>query len=513
MTSTRPDGARPPDGPRRMPAPSHHRPLPGPDGPARSTDARRWASLAFIALAQLMITLDATVVNIALPSAQAALHITDADRQWVVTAYTLAFGCLLLFGGRLGDALGHRRALLVGLVGFAGASVLGGAATSGAALVTARAVQGACGALLAPAALALVSLTFPARGERARAFAVYSAVSGSGGALGLLLGGALTQYLDWRWSLYVNVPLTVVAAVGVLVVVAAPPTRLEPRPLDLPGVVLSGAGLVLLVLALADAERGPGAGTVLKAVAALALLVAFVVVESRSPAPLLPLRVLADRTRAGAYLVLTLSVVGLYGVFLFLTYVLQGVQSMDPLRTGLAFLPMVAGLVLGSAAAGTPVAARLGARAQLVLGALVAAAGLLVLTRLQVHSGYFTLIVPAEVLVGLGTGAVFVPAISLGTDGVAADDVGTASATTTAVQQIGGAVGTALLNGVAAGATAAALVGVDPLAPAASGATFGETAAVHGFAVASWWAAGALCAAAAAALLVRPGPGKAQGEP
>src|SRR5438552_13808714 len=269
---------------------------------SRPDGAHRWLGLAFIALAQLMVALDATIVNIALPSAQASLQFSDPQRQWVITAYTLAFGGLLLAGGRVADAIGRKRALLIGLAGFAVASALSGAATNLGTLVAARALQGTFGALLAPSALSLLAVTFTEPHDRARAFAVYGAIAGSGGAAGLILGGLLSQYLDWRWCLYVNVPIALVAAAGCLNLLAdfRPPRRPGFDPL---GVLLGTSGLVALVYGCSEAVLGGwlSASVLGTRVVGVLALVLFVVHEARTASPLLPLHVVLDRNLGGAY--------------------------------------------------------------------------------------------------------------------------------------------------------------------------------------------------------------------
>src|SRR5947208_13498444 len=286
----------------------------------RRPDERRWVALAFIALAQLMAALDATIVSIALPWAQRALGASDAERQWIITAYTLAFGGLLLVGGRIADALGRKRTFLIGLAGFALASALGGSAGTFAMLLVARAAQGAFAALLAPTALSLLAVTFTEPRERARAFALYGAIAGSGAAIGLLLGGILTQYLDWRWCLYVNVPIALVAAIGGWRVLSSGNGGHRQR-FDFPGVVFATGGLVALVYGCTQAvSAGWGSGTVIGLLAAsAALLIGFAVREARAAAPLLPLSIVLDRNRGGAYLAAALAIAGMFGAFLFLT--------------------------------------------------------------------------------------------------------------------------------------------------------------------------------------------------
>jgi EmrB/QacA subfamily drug resistance transporter len=454
-------------------------------------ESSRWTALVFIALAQLVIALDVTVVNIALPSAQADLGMSDGARQWIIAAYTLAFGGLLLFGGRVADLVGHKRTFVAGLGCFALASALGGAAGSGSVLIAARVLQGMCGAVLTPSALALVTTTFTQRTERAKAFGVYSAVASSGLALGLIVGGLVTQYLTWRWAFYLSVPCAVIAGGGALAVVS-PPGRAAPRGrLDVPGALLATTGLVALVLALAEAQdagwRAP-ATTVIAAVAVV-LLATFVAVESRVSAPLLPLRVVTGRSRVGVYLAVFLAIVGLFGLFLFMTYYLQVVRGFSPLYTGLAFLPLVVSLAVGA----TQVAGRLPnvpPRLLMCCGFGLAVAAMLLLTGLRVDSGYLRLVLPAEILLGVGLGMVFVPATNLSTGGVAAADSGVASAVYVTVQQLGAAIGTVILNGVATAATARYAHSHTGAAASAS------VAIVHGFTTAIWWTVVVLVVAA-----------------
>ncbi len=456
---------------------------------------RRWVALIFIALAQLMVVLDATVVNIALPSAQRALGISDGDRQWVITAYTLAFGGLLLFGGRVGDLIGRRLTFLIGLVGFAGASALGGAAYNEGMLFGARALQGAFGAFLAPSALSLLAVTFTAPKERAKAFGIYGAIAGGGAALGLILGGVLTEYLNWRWALYVNVPIAIIGFVGGIVFVREPALGRERARLDVPGLLLVTTGLISLVYGFtrAESEGWSERGVLGLFAAAVVLLVAFVIVEAVTRAPLLPLRVVLERNRGGAYLAVGLSVIGMFGLFLFLTYYLQTVKRYSPVESGLAFLPMTAGMIIGS----TQIAARLmnsvAPRLLMVPGLLVAASGIAMLTRLQVDSAYTGIVLPAELLLGLGLGTAFMPAMNLATVDVHPRDAGVASAMVNTSQQVGGSVGTALLNTIAATATAHYLTAHAAGRPSAA---LAATGLVHGFTVALWWGVGVLVLAA-----------------
>ncbi|MFW6719983.1 DHA2 family efflux MFS transporter permease subunit [Streptomyces sp. MAR4 CNY-716] len=422
---------------------------------AVAADPRRWLALAFIGLAQLMIVLDVTIVNIALPSAQADLDISDGDRQWVITAYTLAFGGLLLLGGRIADYTGRRRAFLAGLVGFAAASAVGGAAPGFGALLGARAAQGAFAALLAPAALSLLTTSFTEQRERARAFGIFGAIAAGGGAIGLVTGGALTEYLDWRWCLYVNVPIAVAAAAGwwVLPADTRPQQR---RKIDVPGALLAVTGLVAVVYGCSEAEsEGWDSGVVLGLLfLGVALLTGFVLYERNAAEPLLPLRVLRSRARGSAFLSIALATVGMFAMFLFLTYYMQVVMGYSALKTGVAFLPLAAGVLAGAGGLAGRLLPKVPPRALIVPGLLCAAAGTGWLATLDAGSSYAAGVLPAELVVGLGMGLVMAPAINYATHGVREEEAGVASATVNTSQQIGGSIGTALLNTVATSATA-----------------------------------------------------------
>ncbi|MER5357802.1 MFS transporter [Streptomyces sp. NPDC002785] len=467
----------------------------------RLPDPSRWKALAFIALAQLMVVLDATIVNIALPHAQTALDISDANKQWVITAYALAFGGLLLFGGRIADLWGRKRTFVVGLIGFALASALGGAAQNQGMLFGSRALQGVFGALLAPAALSLLAVMFTDAKERAKAFGIYGAIAGGGGAVGLILGGFLTQALNWRWTFFVNIPFAVVAAAGAYFVIREPAGSRNRSSLDIPGVVLSALGLVSLVYGFTRAESAgwSDALTIGMFVASGVLLLTFVLTEARVKSPLLPLRVLLDRNRGGVYLSLGLAIIAMFGLFLFLTYYLQVVKGYSPIRTGFAFLPMIAGMITGSTQIGARLMMRVPARKLMGPGFLTAAVGMLLLTQLEIGSSYATLILPAQILLGLGMGTAFMPAMSLATHGVEPRDSGVASAMVNTSQQVGGAIGTALLNTIAASAATAYAT-----SHAALGTTDPELlklqSMVHGFTGAIWWAVGILMVASAIAV-------------
>jgi EmrB/QacA subfamily drug resistance transporter len=464
---------------------------------AAPADDRRWLGLTIVAIAQLMIALDATVVNIALPSAQAALGFADADRQWIVTAYTLSLGGLLFLGGRIADSvsLGRRRALVIGLLGFAAASALSGAAINLGMLVAARALQGAFAALLAPTALSTLAVMFTEPHDRARAFGIYGAIAASGGAVGLLLGGALTQYLDWRWCLYINVPIAVAAAISARAILPDTwPAQSHSTRFDLAGLLLASSGLVGIVYGCAQAAtRGPSDPLVLGLLATgIVALGAFAAHEARTATPLLPLNLLLDRQRGAAYLSTMLAIAGMFGAFLFITYELQVVLGFTPFEAGLAFLPMT----LASLIAGTQLASRLlpyvSPRLLMVPGFMTAAAGMALLTRLQPGSAYLTGVLPAEILLGLGISSVMMPASSLATARVEPRSAGIAAATLNSAQQVGASLGTAILNTVAAAATLAYLT-THSTASRADGL-------VHGYAAAAMWATVLLVTGAAIAL-------------
>lgn len=467
-------------------------PPPGEAGP----DPRRFRALGVIAIAQLMIVLDATVVTIALPSAQRALHISVANRQWVLTAYTLAFGGLLLLGGRIADYLGRKRVFILSLLGFAAASALGGLAQNAAMLFGARALQGAMAALMAPAALSLITVTFTEAHERARAFGVYGAIAGGGAAIGLIVGGLLTEYISWRWTLLINTPIAVLTAVAAGRLVQE--SKAERRShYDVTGALTSTAGLIALVYGFTRAEtNGWGAaGTLILVALGVALLVTFVLVETRSASPLLPLRVVRDRNRGGSYLASLLAGIAMFASFLFLTYYFQQILGYSAIRSGFAFLPFSIGIVAG-ATVSSRLLPRLGPRPLMVAGFGLAAAGLVLFTQINPHTAYFAQILPAEFMTSLGMGASFVPLSSTSLIGVAASDAGVASALVNSTQQTGGSLGVSLLNTVAASATTGYLRGHGTTA------AMQAAAAVHGYTTAFTVSAALLGAAALVCLVM-----------
>ncbi|GGZ43659.1 MFS transporter [Streptomyces poonensis] len=426
---------------------------PAPAG-ARQTD-HRWWILAFVGIAQLMVVLDATIVNIALPTAQADLDFSDGARQWVITAYSLAFGSLLLLGGRIADLFGRKITFLVGLVGFAVASAIGGAAPSLELLVAARALQGLFGALLAPAALSLLTTTFTAPKDRAKAFGVFGAIAGAGGAIGLLLGGLLTEYLTWRWTLYVNVAFAVVAFIGAFALLKHD-GRNRDAALDVPGTVLVSAGLFGVVYGFANAESHSWTSVQTWGflAAGAALLAVFTWWQTRAKHPLLPLRVLADRNRGASFVSVLLIGAAMFGVFLFLTYYMQIIMGFTPVRTGLAFLPMVGAMMTGTILATNVLVPRVGPKPVVPAGMAIGALGLLWMTTLGVDSSYATHVLPQLIVTGLGMGLIMATAMNLAVSGVAHHDAGVASAGVNTMQQVGGSIGTALLTTIASSASA-----------------------------------------------------------
>ena len=404
-------------------------------------DPKRYWTLAIIAVAQLIIVLDATVVVVALPSAQRALHISVANRQWVMSAYTLAFGSFLLLGGRIADYLGRRRVFVIGLLGFGLASGIAGLAPNEAMLFGARAVQGLFGALMAPAALSLLTVTFTEARERARAFGVYGAIAGGGAALGLVLGGVLTQYASWRWTLLINVPIAIMAAIAATLVIRE--SRVESRhSYDIPGALTSTVGLFLLVYGF-TMVASHGWGSLLTAsllAGGVVFLAGFVLIEMRSAHPLLPLKVVLERKRGGSFLASLFVGMAMLGTFLFLTYFLQGTLGYSALKTGFAFLPFSAGIIMGAGIA-SRLLPRTGPRRLLVSGLSMATSGLLWFSRLTPSSSYVTHVLLGEILVSIGMGITFVPMNSTSLFGVDEENAGVASALVNTTQQVGGALG------------------------------------------------------------------------
>jgi EmrB/QacA subfamily drug resistance transporter len=475
--------------------------------PTPTDDAQtgRWAILALLGVAQLMVVLDATIVNVALPSAQKALHFSADNRQWIITAYALAFGSLLLLGGKLGDLFGRKWTLIAGLSGFAIASAIGGLAQSFGMLVAARALQGAFGALLAPSALGLLTVTFQGSPDRPKAFGIFSAIAAGGASVGLLLGGVLTQAISWRWSLYVNLAIAVPAAIAALRLLSGARPAQRPR-LDLPGVATGSLGLFALVYGFSHAETTSWSDplTIFALAASAVLLTAFLVLERRVAHPLLPLHIIWDRARGGAFATIALAGSAVFAVFLFLTYYLQQNLGYSPLKTGLAFLPMTVMIVLTATTVQTRVLGRTGAKPIVITGMSLGIIAMLLFTRLTPHGAYATDVLPALLLTGIGMGCVFAPAFSTATLGVDRGDAGIASAMVNTSQQVGGSVGTALLSTIFASAAASFATAH------AHAANVAGAASIHGYTTAFYWAAALFGIGLLVAVLVLPSDGAAR---
>ncbi|MFB7875697.1 MULTISPECIES: MFS transporter [unclassified Nocardia] len=476
----------------------------------RGSHALRWWVLAVLGIAQLMVVLDATIVNIALPAAQADLGFGDGDRQWVITGYALAFGSLLLLGGRLSDLFGRRNTFIVGLIGFAVASAIGGAASSFEMLVAARVGQGVFGALLAPAALSLLTVTFTEPKERAKAFGIFGAVAGAGGAIGLLLGGALTEWASWRWAMYVNLIFAAVALVGAVLLLAKHTATTRPK-LDWPGTIAVTAALFGIVYGFSHAESHSWTDPVTLAflIGGAVLLAVFVWIETRVAHPLLPLRIVADRTRGASYLTVFTMGIGMFAIFLFLTFYMQLTLEYTPIVTGLAFLPMVAGMVASSTTAPSLLLPKVGPKIVISGGFLVAAVGMIWLTRIGLDTSYVTHILPALVLLGLGLGAAMSVAFQGATAGVHHEDAGVASAMVNTSQQVGGSIGTALLSTIAASAM------TDYVSSHAPGPLTMAQGAIESYTTSFWWGAATFVLGAIVIAVLMPNtvPAPAEGEP
>lgn len=483
-------------------------------GPAGSATSQgfRWGILALLAASQLMVILDGTIVHVAMPSAQDDLGFSAAQRAWIVTAYALAFGSLLLVGGRLGDRYGRRRTFIIGLIGFAVVSGIGGQAQSVEMLVGARALQGVFAALLAPASLGILSVTFVVPRERSRAFAIFGTVAGVGSAVGLVLGGVLTELISWRWCLYINVVVAIPVAIAAVAVLPRSADAVVDRPrIDVPGAATASLGLlgVVLGLALAETSGWTATGTLVALLGGLTVLVGFIAIQRRVPEPLLPLGIVTDRTRGGALLALAINGIAMISSFLFLTYYLQRNLDFSPIQAGLAFLPMTLSAMSTGVFVGTRVLPRVGPRRVIPTGMLTSACAMAYLAQLDPDSAYVTGVLPALVVLGVGIGQVFSPSVQTATSRVDAGDAGAASAVTTAMHQLGGAVGVALLSTIVASATTDRLAA---LGGAGAGPDALAVADLHGFTVA-FWVASAVFAVGAVVVwsLIRPAAGPRSG--
>jgi len=467
---------------------------------------RRWFILGVIGIAQLMVVLDLTVMNIALPSAQRTLGFNTVDRQWVVTAYSLSFGSLLLLGGRLADSLGRKSTFLIGLAGFAGVSAVGGASVSFSMLVLARACQGAFAAILVPSALSILTTTFTDPKDRGKAFGVFGAIAIAGGALGLLLGGALTEYLSWRWTLYVNLLFAGIAFIGAELFLEEQRSASRPK-LDVPGVVLVSSAVFCLVYGCSNAasHKWSTPSTFGFLIAGAVLLVLFGLRQVRAVHPLLPPSVVLDRNRGGAYLAMFIAGIGVFGTLFFLTYYMQQTLKFSPLVTGVAFLPISVGSAIVSNLSTIVLMPRFGPKRLVGCGMLIASGAMVWLAQLGPHTGYTAGLLGPVILVAIGMGMVIAPSINTGTFGVAPQDAGVASATVTVGQQLGASVGTSLLNTIFAGAVASYL-SVHLATGGNDRQSFIRLATAHAYDSTFWWLAAIFAVGAiACGSLLRPG--------
>jgi len=453
----------------------------------------RWKALIVIAISQLMVVLDASIVNIALPAMQSDLHISDANRQWVVTAYTLAFGGLLLLGGRIADYAGRKRMLVVGLVGFAIASALGGVAQNEGMLIFARGLQGVMAALLAPAALSLITTTFTDSKERAKAFGVYGALSGGGAAIGLIMGGLLVEYTSWHWVLLVNIPIAVVAVFLALAYVHESKATGNTK-YDIPGAITGTLGIVSVVYGIskATADGWTGGATLGFIGFGLVVLAIFLVIEAKTTHPLLPLSILLNRNRGGAYLASFFVGIGMFAMFLFLSYFFQAVLGYSALKSGLLFLPFSVGVVI-SAGVASQLLPRFGPRWVTFAGFVLGVIGMFIFTQMAFDAAYWPNILPGMIIMSLGMGLIFVPLSAVALFGIGNHDAGVASAVLNTSQQIGGSVGLAFLNTIAASATTAYVVA--HMGEAQSDPAYGIKSLVYGFDTAFWWSLAILAVA------------------
>ncbi|HEY8581342.1 MAG TPA: MFS transporter [Capillimicrobium sp.] len=428
-------------------------------------DARRaatspWIVLVLVCLAQFMVVLDVTIVNVAMPSIQADLGMSESDLQWIINAYTLVFGGFLLLGGRAADLFGRQKLFLAGVALFATASAINGLATSSEMLIAGRALQGLGGALVSPAALSIVIHTFPEGSERTKALGVWSAIAAGGGAVGLLLGGVLTDLLTWEWTFFVNVPVGLAAFILSLRLV--PDSRAEhlPRSVDFAGAFSVTAGLVVLVYAIVEAESaGWGSGQTLGLLAlAAVLLSAFVAIERRSPAPLVRLGIFKVRSLLGANLVLLFVAAGMFASFFFVSLYVQRTLGLSPLEAGLAFMPFTVGIMAGATLAQQGIR-RFGPRPVTMVGMTLAAIGLFLQSSISVDGSYVANVLPGTIITSFGMGLTFVPITLIATTNVSGEDAGLASGLFNTSQQVGGALGLAILSTFATDKTASALAG------------------------------------------------------
>lgn len=474
--------------------------------PAGTNTAGKHLGLALVVIsaAQLMIVLDSTIVNVALPTIHRDLHFSNANLEWLITAYSLTFGGLLLFGGRIGDLYGKRRMFMTGIAVFAVSSLLCGLAQSDIWLIITRGFQGIGGAIVAPTALALIATNFAEGKERNRAMAVYAAMSGGGGALGLLLGGILTDLVSWRWIFIVNVPI------GALVLLLAPWALNEAETtsgrLDLPGALTVTSGMLALVYGLSNAASHSwgSLGTVVPLTVAVVLLVSFVFIESKSAEPLMPIDIFKNRNRSGTYAMMLCIITGLFSMFYFMTQFLQNILGWSPLKTGVGFLPMTLGIVV-AAAITSQLVGKIGIRVPLLIGPGAAVLGLVWLSRLTTSSSYADMLGPL-LIISLGMGLAFVPLTLTAVSGVRADEAGLASALLNTTQQVGGALGLAILATVAIDATKSKMQSLAALTHGHLTRAATAVATTHGYTTAFEFGAGIALVGFVISLLVIRAP-------
>jgi EmrB/QacA subfamily drug resistance transporter len=425
-----------------------------------------WVILVLVCIAQFMVILDATVVNVALPSIQKDLGLSEANLQWIVNAYTLVFGGFLLLGGRAGDLLGRKRLFLAGVVVFTVASLLNGLATSSTWLITTRGLQGLGAAFISPAALAIISTTFAEGKERGKALGVWAAIASGGSAVGLVLGGVLTQAFSWPWIFFINVPIGIAAFILSFRLIPESIDEQAERNFDITGAITVTGGLMTLVYAIVKAQSDgwTSAVTLGTFAGAAILLAAFIMTELRATAPLVRLSIFRVRSLAAANIVMFLVASGLFSMFFFNSLYLQRVLDYGPLKAGLAFLPFTGGIII-SAGLASQFAPRIGVRPIAVAGMILTAVGMALLARLPVHGAYVSDVMPSILLTSLGLGAVFVPLTLVATTGLEDSDQGLASGLFNTSQQIGGALGLAILSTLAASRSTG----------------IGKAALVHGF--------------------------------
>ncbi len=440
-------------------------------------------ALTVISCAQLMIVLDATVVNVAIPTIHHALHFSSTNLEWLVTAYSLTFGGLLLFGGRTGDLYGKRRMFMLGIAIFAVSSLLGGLAANDVWLIITRGLQGIGAAIAAPTALALIATNFPEGRERNRAMGVYAAMSGGGGAVGLLLGGLLTSYVSWRWIFFINVPIA--AVVLFLAPRALNESESSSGHLDVPGAVTATGGMLALVYGLSNvsSHSWSSLSTIISLAGSVVLLVAFAFIERRSTEPLMPLSIFTNRNRSASFAVMLCIGIALFALFYFLTLYLQNILGWSAIRTGVGFLPMTCGIII-AAGITSQLVSKIGVRAPLIVGSCASVLGMLWITRITVSSSYLDILGPL-IVIALGLGFVFVPLTLTAVSGVQADEAGLASALLNTMQQVGGAIGLAVLATVAIDSKDSQLHGIHDATSRAV-----NVATTHGYTTAFFASAG-----------------------